>query len=83
MSLLLPYWRPLLGTAGCWALFDIVEYGLKQNDAAIFDSGSETAYSRCLGESPIRLTRGYCGSSDHPMLILDSILIFQVSQTKM
>lgn len=58
MSLLLPYWRPLLGTAGCWALFDIVEYGLKQNDAAIFDSGSETG-----------LTRGYYGSSDHPMLI--------------
>jgi len=48
MSLLLPYWRPLLGTAGCWALFDIVEYGLKQNDAAIFDSGSETAYSRSV-----------------------------------
>ena len=29
--------RPLLGTAGVWFLYDIVEYGLKQNDAAIFD----------------------------------------------
>jgi len=30
------YWQPLLGTALNWFLFDIVEYGLKQNDAAIF-----------------------------------------------
>mmetsp|Transcript_17313 Transcript_17313/g.54393 ORF Transcript_17313/g.54393 Transcript_17313/m.54393 type:complete len:452 (+) Transcript_17313:84-1439(+) len=33
---LLAYWRPLLGTALIWLLFDIVEYGLKQNDKAIF-----------------------------------------------
>jgi len=30
------YWPALLGTALNWLLFDIVEYGLKQNDAAIF-----------------------------------------------
>ena len=35
-TILSPYWRALLGTAGCWFLFDIIEYGLKQNDAAIF-----------------------------------------------
>lgn len=48
VSLLLPYWRPLLGTAGCWCLYDIVEYGLKQNDAAIFDAGSDAAYSQSV-----------------------------------
>ncbi|CAK9047390.1 unnamed protein product [Durusdinium trenchii] len=37
--------RPLLGTAGGWFLYDIVEYGLKQNDAAIFDAGHDGAYS--------------------------------------
>jgi hypothetical protein len=30
--------RPLFGTAGAWFLYDVVEYGLKQNDAAIFDA---------------------------------------------
>jgi PHS family inorganic phosphate transporter-like MFS transporter len=30
------YWRPLLGTSLAWLLFDFLEYGLKQNDAAIF-----------------------------------------------
>lgn len=50
LSLLLPYWRPLLGTAGCWCLYDIVEYGLKQNDAAIFDAGLDAPYSQCLGD---------------------------------
>lgn len=48
ISLLLPYWRPLLGTAGCWCLYDIVEYGLKQNDAAIFNSASEAEYSQSV-----------------------------------
>jgi hypothetical protein len=38
----------LLGTAGCWFLYDIVEYGLKQNDAAIFEAGTDAAYSQCL-----------------------------------
>jgi len=47
-SLLAPYWRPLLGTAGCWFLFDIVEYGLKQNDAAIFDAGNDAPYSQSV-----------------------------------
>ena len=28
----------LFGTAGAWFLYDVVEYGLKQNDAAIFDA---------------------------------------------
>lgn len=48
ISLLLPYWRPLLGTAGCWCLYDIVEYGLKQNDAAIFNSASEAEYRQSV-----------------------------------
>lgn len=48
VSLLLPYWRPLLGTAGCWFLYDIVEYGLKQNDAAIFEAGTDAAYSQSV-----------------------------------
>lgn len=47
-SLLAPYWRPLLGTAGCWFLYDIVEYGLKQNDAAIFNSGNDAPYSQSV-----------------------------------
>jgi len=28
MQTLRTYWRPLLGTAGCWGLYDIVNYGL-------------------------------------------------------
>ena len=46
-TILAPYWRGLLGTAGCWFLFDMVEYGLKQNDAAIFsdDAGGNYADS--------------------------------------
>jgi len=39
------YWKPLVGTAICWLLFDIVEYGLKQNDAAIFSADSNASYS--------------------------------------
>merc|ERR1711879_997158 len=38
------YWKPLLGTALIWLLFDIVEYGLKQNDAAIFSADSDAPY---------------------------------------
>merc|ERR1712048_1102192 len=38
------YWQPLLGTALIWLLFDIVEYGLKQNDAAIFSADSDAPY---------------------------------------
>jgi PHS family inorganic phosphate transporter-like MFS transporter len=38
------YWRPLLGTSINWLLFNIIEYGLKQNDAAIF--GADTASYR-------------------------------------
>uniref|UniRef100_A0A7S1WEE9 Major facilitator superfamily (MFS) profile domain-containing protein n=1 Tax=Alexandrium catenella TaxID=2925 RepID=A0A7S1WEE9_ALECA len=34
------YWKPLLGTALIWCLFDVVEYGLKQNDNAIFKKNS-------------------------------------------
>merc|ERR1712048_283176 len=38
------YWQPLLGTALIWFLFDIVEYGLKQNDAAIFNADDDAPY---------------------------------------
>ena len=44
-KILAPYWRALLGTAGCWFLFDIVEYGLKQNDAAIFSKNASATYT--------------------------------------
>ena len=44
-TILSPYWRALLGTAGCWFLFDIVEYGLKQNDAAIFSENVSASYA--------------------------------------
>ena len=46
-TILSPYWRALLGTAGCWFFFDIVEYGLKQNDAAIF-SENVSAYAESI-----------------------------------
>mmetsp|Transcript_102897 Transcript_102897/g.286565 ORF Transcript_102897/g.286565 Transcript_102897/m.286565 type:complete len:456 (-) Transcript_102897:155-1522(-) len=32
---------PLAGTAFCWFLYDVVEYGLKQNDASIFKKAGE------------------------------------------
>jgi len=38
------YWRPLLGTSLIWFLFDVVEYGLKQNDAAIFSASDSGPY---------------------------------------
>merc|ERR1712048_1378202 len=38
------YWQPLLGTALIWFLFGIVEYGLKQNDAAIFNADDDAPY---------------------------------------
>ena len=47
-SILSPYWRALLGTAGCWFLFDIVEYGLKQNDAAIFSENVSASYAESI-----------------------------------
>merc|ERR1712187_727491 len=42
------YWQPLLGTALIWLLFDIVEYGLKQNDAAIFSADSDAPYRESI-----------------------------------
>lgn len=42
------YWMPLLGTSLCWLLFDIVEYGLKQNDAAIFAADSDRPYRESI-----------------------------------
>jgi len=47
-AILAPYWRPLIGTAVCWLLFDIVEYGLKQNDASIFSAGEDAPYSQSV-----------------------------------
>eukprot|EP00930_Biecheleria_cincta_P011593 TRINITY_DN11453_c0_g1_i2.p1 TRINITY_DN11453_c0_g1~~TRINITY_DN11453_c0_g1_i2.p1 ORF type:complete len:493 (+),score=78.25 TRINITY_DN11453_c0_g1_i2:78-1481(+) len=45
VSILAPYWRALMGTAGCWLLFDVAEYGLKQNDAAIFSAEENRPFS--------------------------------------
>lgn len=42
------YWKALVGTALNWFLFDIVEYGLKQNDAAIFSADSDGPYSDAI-----------------------------------
>lgn len=42
------YWKALLGTSLSWFLFDIVEYGLKQNDAAIFSADSDGPYSDAI-----------------------------------
>jgi len=49
-TILSPYWRAILGTAGCWFLFDTVEYGLKQNDAAIFSSDGSGPYTDSILE---------------------------------
>ncbi|CAK0902791.1 unnamed protein product [Prorocentrum cordatum] len=42
------YWQPLVGTALVWLLFDIVEYGLKQNDAAIFAADHSGPYRNSI-----------------------------------
>lgn len=34
------YWRPLLSTSLSWFFYDVVEYGLKNNDVAIFSAGT-------------------------------------------
>jgi MFS family permease len=34
-------WRPLLGTAGCWFLYDIVDFGVGLYSAELFDSSSD------------------------------------------
>jgi MFS family permease len=34
------YWRPLASTALSWFFYDVVEYGLKNNDVSIFSKGS-------------------------------------------
>jgi len=49
------YWQPLLGTGLIWMLFDIVEYGLKQNDAAIFAAGVDAPFSASI--MTVMLTR--------------------------
>jgi len=38
------YWRPLLGTAGCWGLYDIVNYGL-----SLYSSDIVSGISKDLG----------------------------------
>merc|ERR1711879_1029976 len=48
MGMLAPYWRPLVGTAFGWFFYDIVEYGLKQNDADIFSAGEDGPYSESV-----------------------------------
>ena len=74
-SLLAPYWRPLLGTAGCWFLYDIVEYGLKQNDAAIFSSDNDAPYSQSVMD--VFLTRLLV----IPSLVLAPWLLTKTSST--
>jgi MFS family permease len=40
MRLVSKYWRPLLSTALSWFMYDVVEYGLKNNDVTIFSKGT-------------------------------------------
>jgi PHS family inorganic phosphate transporter-like MFS transporter len=35
------FWRPLLGAAMGWFMYDLVEYGLKSNDTDLFGHGSD------------------------------------------
>lgn len=39
-ALVMKYWRPLASTALAWFFYDVVEYGLKNNDVSIFSAGS-------------------------------------------
>lgn len=39
MKLVSKYWRPLLSTSLSWFFYDVVEYGLKNNDVSIFAEG--------------------------------------------
>lgn len=48
LKALVPWRRVLIATAGAWFLFDIVEYGLKQNDADIFEAASDDYKDGCL-----------------------------------
>lgn len=40
MKLVAKYWRPLASTALSWFFYDVVEYGLKNNDVSIFAKGT-------------------------------------------
>ena len=40
MQSLVVLWKPLLGTAGCWFLFDIVDYGVGLYSAEIFTAST-------------------------------------------
>lgn len=40
MRLVSKYWKPLLSTALSWFMYDVVEYGLKNNDVTIFSEGT-------------------------------------------
>jgi PHS family inorganic phosphate transporter-like MFS transporter len=41
MSMVAKYWRPLLGTSLSWFFYDVVEYGLKNNDVQMFAAGGD------------------------------------------
>lgn len=38
MSMVAKYWRPLMGTSLSWFFYDVVEYGLKNNDVKMFSA---------------------------------------------
>jgi MFS family permease len=40
MPIVAKYWMPLISTAFSWFLYDVVEYGLKNNDVSIFAEGT-------------------------------------------
>ncbi|KAG8461618.1 hypothetical protein KFE25_001222 [Diacronema lutheri] len=62
------YWRPLLGSAGCWLLFDIYEYGLNLYTSDILHAAGlarpTSPLDATLGVLALRLCTipGYLGS---------------------
>jgi len=73
MNLVCKYWKPLISTALCWAFYDIVEYGLGNNQVSILSNG-EHSVKKSLTESMITncfvllgIVLGTIGVSNFPM----------------
>jgi len=52
LQIISKYWYPLIGTSLSWFLYDIIEYGLSQNDAKIFNIAEADPFCH-------ELTHGY------------------------
>jgi len=51
------FWRPLLGAAIGWFMYDLVEYGLKSNDTEIFGGNAATHLAQARAVSLNRYTQ--------------------------